>query len=148
MSSALQERIQSDLKGALKEKRSDELSVLRGISSELKNAQLEKSDFTDEDAVGVLSKLVKQRKQSAAEYREAGREDLAEKEEYEIGIIARYLPEEMSEAEIDEVIKEVIAEQGEEADFGNVMKNTMAKVKGKADGNTVREKVKEHVTSA
>jgi len=146
--SSIQEQIQADLKQALKEKRTEERNVLRSVMSELKNAQLEKDTFSDEDAISVLTKLVKQRKQSAGEYREAERTDLAEKEEYEIGIIERYLPEAMSEEEVEQEVNAVMNELGEEADLGTVMKHVMPRVKGKADGSVVQQKVREKLGMA
>ncbi|PSO44558.1 MAG: glutamyl-tRNA amidotransferase [Parcubacteria group bacterium SW_4_49_11] len=146
--SSIQEQIQADLKQALKEKRTEERNVLRSVMSEFKNAQLEKDTFSDEDAISVLTKLVKQRKQSAGEYREAERTDLAEKEEYEIGIIERYLPEAMSEEEVEQEVNAVMNELGEEADLGTVMKHVMPRVKGKADGSVVQQKVREKLGMA
>jgi uncharacterized protein YqeY len=145
---SIQEQIQADLKQALKEKRTEERNVLRSVMSEFKNAQLEKDTFSDEDAISVLTKLVKQRKQSAGEYREAERTDLAEKEEYEIGIIERYLPEAMSEEEVEQEVNAVMNELGEEADLGTVMKHVMPRVKGKADGSVVQQKVREKLGMA
>ncbi|MFB6225420.1 MAG: GatB/YqeY domain-containing protein, partial [Candidatus Paceibacteria bacterium] len=143
MSNSIEEQVKADLKQALKEKRNEERDVLRIVSSELKNAQIENSDFSEEDAIQVLTKLAKQRKQAAQEYRDANRDDLAKKEEAEAQIISRYLPEEMSEEEIEQHVEAVISELGEEAALGDVMKQVMPRVKGKADGSQVQQKVRE-----
>ncbi len=143
MSASIPEQIQNDLKQALKEGRTEERNVLRTVMSELKNVQIEKDDFSDEDAISVLTKLQKQRKQSAEEYRNAGRDDLAEQEDKEAEIIAQYLPEAMSEEDLEREVDTVIAELGDDTDLGSVMKNVMPRVKGKVDGSLVQEKVRE-----
>jgi len=148
MSSSIQEQIQADVKQALKEKRTEERTVLRSIMSELKNAQIEKEEFSDEDAIEVLTKLVKQRKQAAEEYREGERSDLAKQEEQEAQIIERYLPEAMSEETLEHEVEAVVNELGEDADLGTVMKNVMPRVKGKADGSMVQQKVREKLGMA
>jgi len=148
MSDSIPEQVKADLKQALKDKRTQERDVLRMVSSELKNAQIENADFSDDDAIQVLTKLAKQRKQAAQEYRDANREDLAEKEESEAQIISRYLPEEMSEKEVEQHVEAVVSKLGSEADLGSVMKQVMPRVKGKADGALVQQKARERLGMA
>ena len=127
--------------------------TLRMIGSMIKNAEIEKgkkeSGLNDEEVVEVLARAVKQRKDSAEQYKAGNRPDLAEKEEKEIEIISTYLPEQMSEEEIAQAVKEVIGGLNLEgkADIGKVMGPVMGKLKGKADGNLVREIVQKELNS-
>lgn len=141
----LKERITKDTIEALKKKNETEVSVLRMLSSAIKNAEIEaKKELSDEETVQILTKQAKQRKEAIEEYKKAGREELAEKEEKELKIIEEYLPEKMSEEEILKIVEEIVSEQKPEGmgDFGKIMGAAMAKLKGKADGNTVSEAVK------
>lgn len=113
----------------------------------IKNVEIEKgkreSGLSDEEIIEILMRAVKQRKDSAAQYIDGGRPELAEKEQKEIEIISAYLPEQLTAEEIVGVVKEVISSCGAtgSGDMGKVMGQVMAKVKGKADGNLVREMV-------
>ncbi len=142
----IREKIDSDLKEALKSGDRTGVSVLRLLKSALKNREIEKGrELTEEDILSVLSSQAKQRKESISEYEKAGREDLASKERAELAIIERYLPEQLSEEELLKLIKEVIAETGASSpkDMGRVMKTLMPRVKGRADGKVVNQKVRE-----
>ncbi|HBR22825.1 MAG TPA: glutamyl-tRNA amidotransferase [Nitrospiraceae bacterium] len=130
--------------------RADELKVstLRMMKSSIKNAEIAKrgkGELTEEDILGVLSSMVKQRKESVEQYSKANRNDLAEKENKEISIIQAYLPEQLSAEEVDEIIKSTIREAGITGmkDMGRLMKELMPKIKGKADGKQVSQRVKE-----
>jgi uncharacterized protein YqeY len=118
------------------------------MKSSIKNAEIAKrgkGELTEEDILGVLSTMVKQRKESAEQYQKANRKDLAEKENKEIEIIQVYLPEQLSTEEVDEIIKATIQEAGITGikDMGRLMKELMPKLKGKADGKLVSQRVKE-----
>lgn len=144
---SLTEKINNDIKQALREKKAAELSVLRMLLAALKNKKIElgnKDELTDERAVGVIRTEVKKRKDSIAAYEQGARQDLADKEAREIEILAAYLPKEMSDGEIELVARETVAALGEVGpkDFGRVMGQTMAKLAGKADGARVSEAVK------
>lgn len=124
------------------------ITTLRMMKSSIKNAEIAKrgkGELTEEDITGVLSSMVKQRKESVEQYLKANRNDLAEKENKEIGIIQKYLPEQLSAEEVDGVIKSTIQEAGITGmkDMGRLMKELMPKIKGKADGKLVSQRVKE-----
>ena len=144
-------KINEDLVTSMKskEERSQlRTSTLRMMKSSIKNAEIAKrgkGDLTEEDILGVLSSMVKQRKESVEQYLKANRNDLAEKENKEINIIQVYLPEQLSSEEVDEIIKSTIQEAGIAGmkDMGRLMKEIMPKFKGKADGKLVSQRVKE-----
>ncbi|MBI4685602.1 MAG: GatB/YqeY domain-containing protein [Nitrospirae bacterium] len=142
-------KINEDLVTSMK-KRTDELrtSTLRMIKSSIKNAEIAKrgkGDLNEDDIIGVMSAMVKQRKESVEQYLKANRKDLAEKESKEISIIQEYLPKQLSIEELDEIIKSTIKETGVTGakEMGKLMKELMPRVKGKADGKLVSERVKE-----
>ena len=123
-------------------------TTLRMMKSSIKNAEIAKrgkGDLTEDDITGVLFTMVKQRKESAEQYEKANRKDLAYKENKEINIIRKYLPEQMTPEELDEIIKSTIKDTGVAGakEMGKLMKELMPKVKGKADGKLVNQRVKE-----
>lgn len=141
-------RIDSDLTASLKAKDELRVSTLRMIKAALKNAEIEKRQtggLREEDVIGVLSSLVKQRKESVEQYTKAGRLDLAEKEGREIKIIQEYLPSQLSEAELENIIKTAIQETGVSSikEMGRLMKVLMPRVKGRVDGRVVNERVRQ-----
>jgi uncharacterized protein YqeY len=146
----LQEKIQSHLAEAMKSKDQLRLSVLRMMKTAVKNKEIEKMKPLDEgEAMAVLNTLVKQRKDSAEQFRTGGREEMARKEEAEIKIIEQYLPAAASEDDIRKAIGEAIQETGASSmkDMGKVMKATMARLAGKtADGSRVSQLVKEKLS--
>lgn len=124
------------------------VSTLRMMKAALKNAEIAKrgkGDLTEEDIIGVLSGMVKQRKESVEQYTNANRPDLADKENKEIGIIQQYLPEQLTPEELDTIIKSTIQETGATnmKEIGRLMKELMPRVKGKADGKLVNQRAKE-----
>ncbi len=160
----LTERIQEDLKDALKEKRELELSVLRMLSSAITNKEKEKrykiskskadlsaqdldkeSRLKDEEVIETISGEIKKRKEAALLFEKGGRQELAEKEKKEAEILAKYLPEQMTEEELRKLAKEAIDKTGakEIKDMGRVMAELMPKIKGKADAGLVSKIVKE-----
>jgi len=136
------EQLTADMKAAMKARETERLGTIRMLRSSLKNEQINLGrELTDDDVVGVLSSEAKKRREAAEAYREGGRDELADKEEAELAVIEEYLPKQLSDDEIAELVDEVMAETGAETkgDMGKVMGSIMPRVKGKADGNKVRE---------
>ncbi len=141
----LLEKLQQEMKTALKNRDKDRLSVIRMLISEVKKAQIDaKRDLSDEEIISVLQKYAKQRKEAIKQYRDAGREDLAEKEEKELEIVSEFLPQPLSQEEIEKIVSDTIKELNATSmkDMGKVMKAVMEKVKGRADGSIVSSIVK------
>ncbi len=148
---SLQEEVMTAMKAAMREKNTTALTALRAIKSAILLLQTEggnRDNITQEEALKLLQKLVKQRKDSAAIYQEQGRNDLAEPELAEIEVIAQFLPEEKSADQIEEVVKAVIAELGASSmqDMGRVMRAVSAQLAGAADGKTVASIVKANLS--
>ena len=143
---SLKDKIISDLTEAMKAKDADRLSVLRMVKANLMNRKIEKGDeLTDEEVTKALQSLVKQRRDSIDQYRNAGRTELAEKEEKEIGFIEGYLPQGASAGDMAAAIDEAITETGASSmkEMGMVMKAAQAKLQGKTvDGRALSEAVK------
>lgn len=147
----LKETISNDLKKALKEKNELVLLVLRGVASEIHNKEIERKreELTEEDILSVLMGEAKKRKDAIMEFKKGAREDLAKKEEEELEILKKYLPEQMGEDQIREEAKKIIEEVGAVGpqDTGSVMGALMPKLKGKTDGNVVNKIVGELLKS-
>lgn len=143
---SLKEKIIADLTQAMKAKDAERVSTLRMVKANLMNRQIEKGGvLTDEEIQKALHSLVKQRNDSIEQYRNAGRSELAEKEQAEISHIAVYLPQAATEEEIGRAVDDAIAETGASSmkDMGTVMKAALAKLEGKsADGKLVSNAVK------
>ena len=141
----LLKKLQDEMKAAMKSGQKDRLSVIRMLISEIKKVQIDKKkELSDEEIIEVLQRYAKQRKEAIKQYREAGREDLAQKEEFELGVVQEFLPQPLSQEELEKIIDETIAELGASSmkDMGRVMKAVLDKVKGRADGATVSAIVK------
>lgn len=140
------ERINEEIKAAMKNKEAERLSTLRMVKTALKNREIDKmAALTDDEAMKVLQSLVKQRRDSIEQYRAAGRAELAEKEAAEIAVIEGYLPAALDEAAIQKIVEETIAGTGATSakDMGMVMKAVMAKLAGQTvDGKLVNQLVK------
>lgn len=145
--SEISSQLNVDLKNAMREKDALKLDVLRMLLSAIKNKRIElKVEELDNDQVlQVLASEIKKRKDSIESYVSGEREDLAEQERKEIAILEVYQPEQMSEEEVVEVVKSVVAEMGEvdKSQFGQIMGACMGKLKGKADGLVVKKAVEE-----
>ena len=142
---ALEELLFEDLKLAMKARRKEEISTLRLLRAQIKDARISKGEDLDEQEVtSVLQKAAKIRKEAIEMFLQGNREDLVAKEQKEYEIIAKYLPEQLSEEQIDNLIQEIISslDVTSEKDFGRVMGAIMPKVKGKADGKIIQQKVK------
>jgi uncharacterized protein YqeY len=146
---SLLERLNADMKQAMKEKAKDRLSVIRMVKSSVQNEQIQLGRELNEDEVlTVLNRELKQRKDSLQEFENAGRDDLAEKVKAEIAILTEYMPEQLSEEEVLQIVKETIVEVGasSKADMGKVMGAIMPKIKGRADGSLVNRMVQNQLS--
>ncbi len=164
---SLKDRINEDIKSAIKNGLSEETLTLRFLNSVIKNKELEKrsrlskesaswrtlaeleklSELADEEIIGVILGEIKKRKESIVQYEKGGRKDLAEKEAAELAILKKYVPEEMPEEELKSIVKKKIGEIGATTmkDFGKIMSQVMAEVKGRADGTAVKRIIEEEM---
>jgi uncharacterized protein YqeY len=148
--SFLKKRIDQDTKEALKSKDSLTLSVLRMLKSDIRYKEIEKgSELSDDDVISVLSSATKRRKDSIQQFERGGRDDLASKEKEEVAVIARYMPEQLGEEELSQIISQAISEENAAgpSDLGKVMKQVMSKVRGRADGKKVNQMVSSQLES-
>lgn len=144
---SLRETIKSDFLIAFKEKKIVEKGVLSLLQSEIKNREIEvgkrEEGLSDEEVVELVQRAIKQRKDSAKQYADANRAELVEAEEAELVVLEKYLPEQLSDKEIEAEVATVIKKVGAEssADFGKVMGIAMGALKGRTDGDKVKEVV-------
>ena len=142
---SIKDRLREDMKTAMKEKDQITLSTTRMMISAIKNKEIEVGRELDEKEIaGVLAKAAKQRHESAKQYREAGREELAEQEEAEIKALDKYLPKPLTQDEVENLVKEAIGKSGASSmkDMGKVMGVLIPQVQGRADGAQVNAIVK------
>lgn len=144
---ALFEKVNEDIKTAMKKRDKVALETLRNIKKvflEAKTAPGANDTLEDADALKMIQKLAKQGKESAQTYIDAGRQDLADAELAQVSVIERYLPEQLSEAEIEKIVKTIIAQTGAASmkDMGKVMGMANKQLAGKADGKTISGIVK------
>lgn len=140
---SLFEQIQTDLKAAMKDRDAQRVGALRMIVSAVQYVAIDaKGELSDEMVIEVLRKEMKKRADSKEMYEQAGRQELAEKEQYEIELIATYIPKLMSEDEVREKVAAIIGKQKFE-NFGQAMGVVMGQLKGKADGGMVSAVLKE-----
>lgn len=144
---ALFEKVNEDIKTAMKERDKVALDTLRNIKKvflEAKTAPGANDTLEDADALKMIQKLAKQGKESAQTYIDAGRQDLADAELAQVSVIERYLPEQLSEAEIEKIVKTIIGQTGAASmkDMGKVMGMANKQLAGKADGKTISGIVK------
>jgi uncharacterized protein YqeY len=146
----LAERIDADLKDAMRAKDAGKLSVLRGLKSAMKYAAIEKADadLDDAAAVQVIRKQVKQHQDSIESFEKGARPELAAKEKEELEILNAYLPKGLSAEELSALVRETIAEVGatSKSQMGAVMKVLQAKVAGRADGKTLSAEVQRQLS--
>ena len=141
----LRDQLNEDLKTAMKAREAEKLAALRLLLAAVKQREVdERVTLDDAGVVAVVEKMIKQRKDSIAQYEKAQRQDLADKEQYEIGVIGAYLPQQLSQAEIEQVVAEAIAATGAKgaADMGKVMGVVKPKLAGRADMGKVSGLVK------
>ena len=145
MPDSLVEKVQSDLLVAMKSRLDVEVRTLRGLKAALQVKELEKGrgTLTGDDALAVLQKQARQRKEAMNQFDAAGRMDLFDREKEELAVIEAYLPPALTDDELERIIKEAIDSTGASApaDMGRVMGYVMQNVRGRADGNVVRERV-------
>ncbi len=138
----LEQQIQEDIKAAMKAKDSVAMNAVRAVKGEIllfKTSESGSKEVTDTDVLKMIRKLVKQRKESAEQYVAAGRKELADNELAEAAVMEKYLPKQLSEAEVEAKVKEIIAELGATSikEMGKVMGAANAKLAGLADGRTI-----------
>jgi uncharacterized protein len=147
----LREKISSDLKDALRDRKAINLSVLRMLQSSIRNKEIEKKKgdvgLSDEEVIEVVTSEIKKRKEAIEGYTKGQRMDLADKENVELGVLMGYMPKQMGDAEIRKEARKAIGEAGAKnpQDIGKVMKILMPRMKGKADGGLVNRIVKEEL---
>ena len=137
-----------DMKLAMKSGNKVELDTIRMLRAQIKSASIDKKDVLDEAEVAqVLQKEAKKRNEAIEMYQKGNREDLVQKEKSELAVISKYLPEQLSDTDLDNIVRETVQslQVTSEKDMGRVMGAIMPKVKGKADGKLVQNKVKEHL---
>ena len=145
----LLERLESDMVKAAKARDSERLGAIRFVRSRAKNRQIElKRELKDEDVVEVLSRIAKQHRESIEQFQEGGRDELVEHERRQLSVIEEYLPAQLGEQELMEILSGVIEETGAAGprDIGMVMKTIMPRVKGLADGTIVKALVQSRLT--
>jgi len=143
---SIEKQLMEDMKLAMKAGKKLELETIRILRAQIKTASIDKKDdLTDSEMAQVLQKEAKKRKEAIALYKQGNREDLVNKESAELEIISNYMPEQLSDEELESIINETIStlQVTGEKDMGRVMGAIMPKVKGKADGKIVQQKVKD-----
>ena len=141
---SLTERIRTDMTDAMKAQQKERLSTLRMLQSAIKNEQINVGhELSDEEAMTVIRKAVKQRQDSIEQYTNAGRTELADKEQSELDLLKTYLPAELTSEELESGLREIIASTGAQSkkDLGKVMKEATARFKGRVDGKKIQEAV-------
>ncbi|GJM83533.1 GatB/YqeY domain-containing protein [Paenibacillus timonensis] len=142
----LSERLNEDMKQAMKSQDKFKLSTIRMVRATMKNLEIDlKRTLNDNEVLDILSREIKQRKDALQEFEKAGRDDLAAQVKAEAEILAEYLPEQLSEEEIKVIVQQTIQETGasSKAEIGKVMSALMPKVKGRADGKLVNQTVQQ-----
>jgi len=142
---SLKERLKQDLLTAMKAKDSFKRDVIRFLNSSIKQIEVdERRELSDEEIIKIIQKSVKQREDAIRQFEEASRDELIEKEKKELEILSSYLPKQLSDEELESIVKEVINEVGAKsmADIGKVMGVAIKKTQGRADGKRINEIVK------
>jgi len=143
--STLRDQVNNDMKTAMKAKETQKRDALRLLLSAFKQIEVdERKELTDEDVSKIIQKQVKQRQDSAAQFKDAGRDDLLEKEELEIAFFMVYMPKQLDDAELESAVKSIIEKVGATSmkDMGKVMGMASKELTGKADGKRINECVK------
>ena len=141
----LKERITDDMKAAMRAKETARLSAIRLLLSAMKQREVdERIELTDADVMGIVEKMIKQRRESIVQYEKGARADLADAEKFEVGVLSSYLPQQMAETEVAAAIDAALAETGAKAmpDMGKVMAVLKPKLAGRADMGRVSALVK------
>lgn len=142
----IREKILADIKSAMVSKDTIKLNTLRFLQAAIKNKEIDSrpNPITADDVMGVIKKLVKQRKESIEQFSAAGRMDLADQEKAELIVMEAYLPAQMTAEQVTQIVEAAIASTGAKTikDMGTVMKDVMAKTAGAADGKMISEIIK------
>lgn len=142
---SLKERIQDDMKSAMRARDKERLAVIRLILAAIKQREVdERITLTDTQVISALERMLKQRRESITQYQTAGRDDLAAKEAFEVSVIQTYMPEALNDAEIDSIINSAIAATGAHSirDMGKVMALIKDQVQGRADMAVISARIK------
>jgi uncharacterized protein len=148
----LEERVDADLKDAMRARDATKLGVLRMLKSAMKYAAIEKSgaeaEISEAEAVQVIRKQVKQRQDSIESFEKGGRPELAAKEKEELSVLSGYLPQQMATEELTKIVRDTIAELNatSKAQMGAVMKALQAKISGRVDGKTLSQEVQKQLS--
>ena len=143
---SIKEQLANDMKEAMKAKEKERLAVIRMVRGAIRQLEIDgKTELDDEAVIAVISKEVKMRKDSIVDFQKGGRDDLVAQNEAEIAFLMPYLPKQLTEDEVRELVKEAVEKTGASSpkDMGKVMGALMPKVKGRADGKMVNQLVKE-----
>lgn len=143
---SLKDRLMADMKTAMKARQKEKLTVIRSMRSAIRQAEIDgKTELDDDGVISIISKELKMRQDSLAEFQKGGRDDLVAKTKEEIAVIMPYLPEQLSEDAIKALVKDAVTKTGASSpkDMGKIMKLIMPEVKGKADGKLVNSIVRE-----
>ncbi len=147
---SLKARITEDVKAAMRARAAQRLSALRLLTAAIKQREVDdRKDLSDAEVIGVIEKMIKQRRESIVQYRAGAREDLANAEQFEIDLLSDYLPAQANEAEVAAVIGEAIAATGATgiADMGKVMAQVKGRLAGRADMGRVSAQVKARLSN-
>ena len=146
---ALREQLNEDMKTAMKARDAEKLGAIRLLLSAVKQREVdERITLDDSGVIAVIEKMIKQRKDSISQYEKAARQDLADKEKFEIGVLEAYMPQQLSAAEVDAIVAQAVAESGAKspADMGKVMAIVKPRLAGRADMGKVSGLVKGRLT--
>ena len=145
------DKLLSDMKDAMKARDKVRLGVIRGIKAQIMNAKVadRNHDLNEDQINDIITKEIKQQKESLEEFKKADRQDLVKDQEAKLKIAEEYAPKQLSEDEVEKIVNDTISQIGAEsmADFGKVMGAIMPKVKGKADGSVINKLVKKQLQS-
>ena len=147
---SLKARITEDMKSAMRAKEAARLSAIRLLLSAMKQREVdERIELTDADVMGIIEKMIKQRRESIVQYEKGGRADLADAEKFEVGVLSAYLPQQMSESDVAAAVDAALVETGAKAmpDMGKVMAILKPKLAGRADMARVSALVKSKLNS-
>ena len=146
----LKAQINEDMKAAMRAKEAQRLSTIRLLLAAIKQREVdERTELDDKQVIGVIEKMIKQRRESVAQYEKASRNDLAEAEKFELGVLQAYMPQQLSQAEIETAVAAAVEESGAESvrDMGKVMAILKPKLAGRADMGAVSGLVKARLGS-
>ena len=143
---SLREQVLADIKTAMKAKEAEKLSAIRMLQAAIKNREIElrPNEITESEILSVVKKMTKQRKDSITEFEKAGRQDLVDKEKFELGVIEKYMPAQMSLEDVTRHVEEAIKSLAAttQKQMGAVIKEVMAKTEGLADGKVISDLVR------